>query len=666
MKDSGKIEDKVVNVVELEPRTLKLYSILADKSQDLANMLMGAWITLNSSENNPDKLSQVAHSMRELMEKTPIKIPSVPIQQGTGNLKSDVQQLSNSWRNLKRESSGWSGEITEELSDMLEQLDVFFADFATKYQPRKEQSMALVKALDVAGGQIPDHILAARLMEWDNLHNFFLKVAHHGNVNITTADITEKVISLEEFLLNLFVPKPKQDLDDLDILIAEGESTATISDELLSKVVEKIHKTRVVNDYFFENINSTVWILPLNEKGFFKKPVPALRGEWGAQFPIWPESSYLVRIADKAEDEVLKIIEELPGIDNERIMDDIVHILLKINIKKAFKKVNLVKQFISSPEYLLLYRTVSDFVCKLAENGYDKLAMVLAKEMLDVKPNPKREESYLTSKLIAKYSDHDYEYIVRKIAPKLTQYSPSEAVSLFAGLLNDTIAIKHDYANFQGGSQKTVLNEKQDDLSNIWRPQIAVSQEYNHDIEDILVTALCDSVTVLMKNDSMDSENKLEKLKELDAYKYMIFRRVVEFGLRNYKSDPTFKPFYNLLSSDKRLKDVLNGEENGIGVVRVGYVDERPTNILADLSDDALAEKLQTYKSEPDWTFERYSITEELGALAKNDPTRFVPLVKDIATIKYEYLDQIIRAFEEVIDTMGESDIVKVLESLLA
>src|SRR4051812_30702916 len=121
-----------------------------------------------------------------------------------------------------------------------------------------------------------------------------------------------------------------------------------IPDDLLDKTLQKMNKTAAAYNYFFNNINNPAWLLPLKEKGFFTTPTAAIREGGYIQFPLWPESGYLVRIADKAQDEVLEIIKSLPDTDNERVMDDIVNALLKIDPAKAVGLTETVKKYINS------------------------------------------------------------------------------------------------------------------------------------------------------------------------------------------------------------------------------------------------------------------------------------------------------------------------------
>ena len=607
-------EDK--NITQLDPRTLRLLELLEEKSKDLANMLKGAWVTLNSY-NNPDMLPQVAHSMRELIEKMPYKIPEVPVE---------------------RDDSG----------------------------SRKMQIIAFIQAHSGSSWQrTPAQLLAAQLkILWD-LRKSFVLIAHHHKPDTTIDEVRQAIVQFEECLLNLMSPEPIPDLDELDLLIERGES-GIVSRDLLNEILDKINKTVIAYNYFFNKINNPSWLSLLKEENFFTKPIPAMRKDGYIQFPVWPESGYLVRIADKAQDEVLGIIEALPDTDNERVMDDVVHALLKIDTRKVFKLTETVKKYVNSSQFLLLHRTASDFVCKLAGDGYDRPAIGLVREMLEVSSDPEKDEKlksdYVVIKPVTKYRDRNYKDIVEEITPSLIGAAPLATIDMYTELLQK--ALNYELTFFKEDGEKTALEEKKDDLSYIWRPDMAEDSEYSHSPKYVLTTALRDSVVELMRNDSINDTDKVAKLKGLATNKYSIFKRVVEFGLREYKNDRAFKSFYDLLVSDEQMKRALERERIGAGRSTFGVVTEKPTRVLEDLTDAELIEKLKTYKDESDWSFERDSIAKELAELVKNNPQRFASLLKEIATTKNEYLNEAVQAFEEVADNLDEDSVIHILTTL--
>ena len=440
-----------------------------------------------------------------------------------------------------------------------------------------------------------------------------------------------------------------------------------IPDDLINRTLEKISRTTAAYNYFFNNINNPAWLLPLKERGFFTAPPPAIRENGYIQFPLWPESGYLLRVADKAPDEVLAIIKSLPDdIDNERVMDDVVNALLKIDPAKAARLTETVKKYTNSSQFLMLHMTASEFVCKLADAKHVGAALGLTKEMLDVLPDPEQEtklkNKYVKVEPTIKYRGFEYRTIVEKVTPSLTKAAPLATIDMYAELLNKAIA--YEFTAFKEGDEDVVFEEKKDDFSYISRSDIAEDNDHNEDAENILITALRDSVVALMRNDVLGDADKLAKVKELVTNKYTIFKRIVEFALREYKDNKTFKPFYDSLIKDEKLISILQNEKSGSGKTISGFVTEKPTNLLKDLSDPDLVDKLSTYKDESGWSFERDSMSKELGTLVKNNPKRFVPLLKEIAATKNEYFDETIRAFTEVANSLDENSVINILTAL--
>lgn len=87
-----------------------LYEALIAKSSELGSIYIGALMTLERRDN-PDRLAQAAHGLRELMEKLP-KYLDLPIQNRSPSLKEKVRDLSQRRDNVIRNSishdgSGW-------------------------------------------------------------------------------------------------------------------------------------------------------------------------------------------------------------------------------------------------------------------------------------------------------------------------------------------------------------------------------------------------------------------------------------------------------------------------------------------------------------------------------------------------------------------------------
>lgn len=223
-------EQVTQSAISYDSRTLRLLEVFSESSEDLANMLRGAWTTLGAS-GNPDVLAQVAHSMRELMEKAHDYMVEVPVKIEGNGLKSAVISLTEKWTTAVQSTksistSDWSGAIDSPFQKMLKTLGEFFSTFSAEHKPRSAQHKAVLTTLDGSGQPIPEAITKERLKLWGGLDDFFKSVAHHQKAT-TIVELRAKIVTLEDFILDVKYPErsvPIDTLDVLDSIIAEGDS----------------------------------------------------------------------------------------------------------------------------------------------------------------------------------------------------------------------------------------------------------------------------------------------------------------------------------------------------------------------------------------------------------------------------------------------------------
>lgn len=218
---------------KLRDETRLLMNMLSNdyRANNLTDMLHGAWATLNTTNNNPDFLAQVAHSIREFMEKAHDYIVEAPVKQEGNGLKGAVISLTDKWtsatQNTKTIStSDWSGTVDNPFQKILKALGEFFATFSAEHRPRGAQHRAVMATLDSSGQPIPEIIMKERLKLWNELDDFFKEVAHHKKTT-NKEELQVKIISLEDFLLVLKYPEralPIETLNTLEDIIAEGDA----------------------------------------------------------------------------------------------------------------------------------------------------------------------------------------------------------------------------------------------------------------------------------------------------------------------------------------------------------------------------------------------------------------------------------------------------------
>lgn len=220
-------------ITDLRNETRQLLDIFLNEydAKNLSDMLHGAWITLGAPNNNPDYLPQVAHSIRELVEKAHDYVVEVPVRIEGNGLKSVIISLAEKWSTATQNTKSiniteWSGTVDGPFQKILKTMSEFFATFSAEHKPRSAQHKATLATLDGSGQPVPEAIMKERLKVWGELDDFFKAVAHHKKT--TTKKVLEsKIIALEDFILDVKYPERSVPIDTLDILdsiIAEGET----------------------------------------------------------------------------------------------------------------------------------------------------------------------------------------------------------------------------------------------------------------------------------------------------------------------------------------------------------------------------------------------------------------------------------------------------------
>lgn len=207
-------------------------------AKGIGDTLYGAWYTLelpalNLPVNNPDDLAQIAHSMREFIEKVPKILNTAPVATGTG-LKNAVIGLSGKWSraisNTRTVNTGdWSGEIDNPFKKVLSAFADFFGGFDASHTPRSQLNRAVLTRLNGAVRPLQEDQMKELLEQYKNIDDYFKRVAHH-DTSITTdyAEMRSKIKELQAILLNLKYPSRTisgDNLDNLDALLLEGESS---------------------------------------------------------------------------------------------------------------------------------------------------------------------------------------------------------------------------------------------------------------------------------------------------------------------------------------------------------------------------------------------------------------------------------------------------------
>src|SRR5207237_1287300 len=79
-----------------------------------------------------------------------------------------------------------------------------------------------------------------------------------------------------------------------------------------------------LRQYAFFHLDNPAWIRPLFQRNFFSEPPAPVRDVEAKMvtFPFWPESQYLVRMANVVPAVVADVIQSIPLNDNYVVLND--------------------------------------------------------------------------------------------------------------------------------------------------------------------------------------------------------------------------------------------------------------------------------------------------------------------------------------------------------
>lgn len=210
-----------------DPRTQRLLDYLSAKSERLSDMLRGAWAALGQNEDNPDLHAQIAHSVRELMEKAPKDLATLPMQLNSGELVGQIRTFSAKWKvaAIPVTDAAWDGSITAAQKKLLVSISSLLEDFDSKYPPNNQRRSALMQALDGSSTEIPEKIMTQRIEAWKEASEYFIAVAHH-NKTTTVEELHDNLVNVEQLLVDILAPEVIPVLDELDALVESVETAS--------------------------------------------------------------------------------------------------------------------------------------------------------------------------------------------------------------------------------------------------------------------------------------------------------------------------------------------------------------------------------------------------------------------------------------------------------
>ena len=473
----------------LTSRQQAVLAALKSKETDefpLSDWYLGALYTL-ANPHNPDRVSQAAQSLRELVEKLPRVVRESDVQgnaPGFAEMRRGIaDRLS---KDKGRYAEGWKDKVIDSrLDKTLRKVEQYFE---LNRQPTRKEQMQRTVDIDPMVDQLDNGIREAKR---DRLHALWKKLegfAHHKS----TPDVEkfrECLETLEITVFDLLAPITAQDQREIQSILALSGRSERDTKQMLALI-----ERRGANfAFFFQRVNDASWIPILRDRGYFDHPPNAEPiGAGRVNFPFWGPIHYLAKMSDHAPDDVIKRVLRLPKVDNPRVYDGILDIALQLPGEQSAKLQPKILEY-ASMEYQFLARRYAELLAHWTAEQQITAALDLAKALVQFVPDPDSESKQERRKENPggwatrleprpRVDQLDYQEILEKGVRPLAEREPCQVACILINATANMIRL--------GMHPEDLDKGKGEDVSEIWCQRLDEQENEYHDVRGTLVHTL--------------------------------------------------------------------------------------------------------------------------------------------------------------------------------
>ena len=515
------------------------------KSNETDEYPLSAWYlgALYALDNhyNPDRVSQAAQSLRELLEKLP-RVFRENDAQGTASGFAEMRRDINTriLEDKKRYHGGWIGkEIDSQLDKTLKKVDRYFE--LNRPPTRKEQIQQAVATIDPMADQFNSVIRQTKWERWYDLRKRLEGFAHH-NRNPDIKEFREYLKTLERIIFDLLAPITAQDQHEIQSILNLSDRSASAIERMLS-LIERRGANFV---FFFKRVTETAdaaWIPILDNRGYFANPPNTEPiGDGRVNFPFWWPIRFLANMSNHAPDEVIEIVSQLPEVDNPKVYDDILDIALRLHGEQSTKLKPKILEY-TGIEYQWYADRYADLLAHWTAENQIQAVLELLQILIKFVPDPQSEykqaqrkenpDDWTTSQKtnddyfkegfnlprllepIPRFDEWKYVKVLEKGVRPLIEKEPLKVACILIDATADMIRLHKDQDELDKG--------KDEDASEIWWPRL---DEQDSDYQDAK-TALIHALTFASEKVYETSPGSIGDLdKVLRKQRWKIFRRL--------------------------------------------------------------------------------------------------------------------------------------------
>lgn len=489
----------------------------------LSHFYLGALYALDNNYN-PDRISQAAQSLRELLEKLPRVVREMDSHGHSHDFKGMRRGLHDRLSKDKMRYNGeWKGEeIDAKLDKTLRKIDYYLE---LNQQPTRREAMQLtIAAIDPMAGQLDSQIRQAKRDELHKLWGILEGFAHHKS----KPDIEEFIQCLgilERIVFDLLAPITAQDQNEIQEILTRSDKSENDVERMLSLI-----ERRGANfAFFFEHATDASWIPILKKRGYFAQlPKEETFEDGRVIFPFWRPILYLKRVSATDACLVVDTILDLQNTDNPRILQTIAEVALKVEpIEQSLRLKGLVSKYLQSPYSF----GVSDFIPKLVIRwaGASTKATKAALNLMRRAASFETPETQYKQALHRAYPEHwitslgpwtrfhewEYEEILEKGGRAMAEQVPYQTARILTYATAEMLSLKYP--------KDAQIKVAGNDYSMSWCRRVNVSTRNYPNPKEALVHALTFACEKVYEKEP-ESVSALEKV--LRNQHWEVFRRI--------------------------------------------------------------------------------------------------------------------------------------------
>lgn len=539
------MKDNILNVSESERLVLtsiqrqvfEFLSAINSQKYSLADWYLGA-IHVAKNRYNPDRFSQAAQSLRELLE----KLPRVFVESKIHDFRPKFAEIRGKlYSGLSADKARYNGVWKDNVID--EGLDSTIQDverYLQLYQvpTRSENIYFVISKLDPMHETLDQETRIKKYKRFHDVWKFFEGLAHHATS--TNEQLFWQKLSLaERVIIDLLAPVTAQDQSAIREILNNPQPEQA---DILT-VLELIKRRGANYAYFFKLVDNPVWINPLSKNGFFKNPLGVESvGEGRIIIPLWWPILYLQRISHQSPEQVVEIILSFKDTDNPRILREIFSIACELeDTSLSLRLKPLIMNFLKSPNRW----TEEDLIIKIlakwgiCEGPPRTAAYELIKYLIAFQSDPKHDEKL--SRLIDKpedwsislepmprFNQWEYQQILYRGVRPLAEHDPYQLSLILIRAVTSTICLGKYPDELEKGDNE--------DYSEIWCPRLNKSDRDNQGVKEVLVQTLtyaCEKVY----DKAPESVEVLDQA--LRNHRWKVFKRLRQHLYASHPNDQT-------------------------------------------------------------------------------------------------------------------------------